>query len=76
MSGGRFTAAGQVAIAGYALSPLARHADTSLGALTVETCVRAIADADYRIGAEVEVVFEDIGDGAAVPHFRLATAQP
>jgi uncharacterized OB-fold protein len=29
------------------------------------------ADATYEVGADVEVVFEDIADGAAVPHFRL-----
>ena len=34
------------------------------------------ADAPYEIGAQVEVVFEDIADGAAVPHFRLVTGRP
>jgi acetyl-CoA acetyltransferase len=48
MSARRFSAAGQVAVVGYALSPLARHADVSLGALTVDTCLRAIADAGLR----------------------------
>ena len=34
---GRFTAAGQVAIVGYAHSPIQRVADVGLGALTLRT---------------------------------------
>jgi acetyl-CoA acetyltransferase len=41
----RFEARGKVAIAGYAQSPIVRRAEAPLGALTVETCLRAIADA-------------------------------
>ena len=41
----RFGAAGQVAIVGYAHSPVSRRAETTLGALTVETVLEAIADA-------------------------------
>jgi acetyl-CoA acetyltransferase len=38
----------RVAIAGYAQSDIVRHADRPLGALTVETARRAIADAGLR----------------------------
>lgn len=41
----RFTARGQVAIVGYAQSPIVRHASVSLGALATETVLAAIADA-------------------------------
>lgn len=41
----RFTARGQVAIVGYAQSPIVRHAPVSLGALATETVLAAIADA-------------------------------
>jgi acetyl-CoA acetyltransferase len=40
----------QVAIAGYAQSEVERHAESTLGALTVETARRAIADAGLRVG--------------------------
>jgi acetyl-CoA acetyltransferase len=42
---GRFAAAGQVAIAGYAHSTVERHADRPLGALAIEAARDAIADA-------------------------------
>jgi 3-oxoacyl-[acyl-carrier-protein] synthase III len=38
----------RVAIAGYAQSDIVRHADRPLGALTVETARRAIADTGLR----------------------------
>jgi acetyl-CoA acetyltransferase len=41
----RFAARGQVAIVGYAHSPIVRHTDQPLGAITVDTCLQAIADA-------------------------------
>jgi len=41
----RFKGRNEVAIVGYAHSPVRRHADVPLGALTVETCRQAIADA-------------------------------
>ena len=40
----------QVAIAGYAQSEVERHAESTLGALTVETARRAIADAGLQVG--------------------------
>jgi acetyl-CoA acetyltransferase len=40
----------QVAIAGYAHSTVERHAGSTLGALTVETARRSIADAGLQVG--------------------------
>jgi acetyl-CoA acetyltransferase len=45
----RFAARNQVAIAGYAHSQIHRHAEVTLGALTVETARRAIADAGLGV---------------------------
>ena len=45
----RFTARNQVAIAGYAQSPIVRHADQSLGAVAVDTARAAIADAGLTV---------------------------
>jgi acetyl-CoA acetyltransferase len=42
---GRMRANNQVAVVGYAHSPVERHAKRSLGAITVETALRAIEDA-------------------------------
>ena len=44
-----FDARNRVAIAGYAQSPVTRHAGCSLGALTLETARRAIGDAGLRV---------------------------
>ena len=46
-------ASNQVAIVGYAQSPVTRHADQTLGGLTVETARRAIEDAGLTV-AEVD----------------------
>jgi acetyl-CoA acetyltransferase len=45
---GRFEASNRVAIVGYAQSPIQLHAPQTLGALTVETARRAIADAGLK----------------------------
>jgi len=45
MTRNRFSARGQVAIAGYAQSPITRHANVPLGALAIEMALAAIADA-------------------------------
>jgi acetyl-CoA acetyltransferase len=45
MTTARFSARGQVAIAGYAQSLISRHAKVPLGALAIETALAAIADA-------------------------------
>jgi acetyl-CoA acetyltransferase len=46
---GRFRAGRQVALVGYAQSPLVRHADRTLGALTVDTVRAAISDAGLEV---------------------------
>jgi acetyl-CoA acetyltransferase len=46
----RFRANGEVAIVGYAQSPIERHAPVTLGALAVGTARRAIADAGLTVG--------------------------
>ncbi len=46
---GRFAASGRVAIAGYAQTPIERHAGQTLGALAVDTARRAIADAGLEV---------------------------
>ena len=45
MSAPRLKASRQVAVVGYAMSPIYRYTDIPLGALTIETCLRAIEDA-------------------------------
>ncbi len=45
----RFRARTQVAIAGYAQSPIVRHADRSLGAIAVDTARAAITDAGLTV---------------------------
>ncbi|MCU1459728.1 MAG: hypothetical protein JWL73_3820 [Actinomycetia bacterium] len=45
---GRFTGRNEVAIVGYAQSPIERHSRLTLGALTIETCLQAIADAGLQ----------------------------
>ena len=45
----RFTASNEVAIVGYAQSPVQRHAPQPLGALAVDTATRAIADAGLTV---------------------------
>ena len=47
---GRMASSNQVAIAGYAQSEVERHAESTLGALTVEDARRAVADAGLRVG--------------------------
>jgi acetyl-CoA acetyltransferase len=48
MKSTRFTARGKVAVVGYAQSPIQRRASVPLGALAVETCLKAIADAGLK----------------------------
>ncbi len=68
MSGG-FEARDQVAIVGYAHSPVERHAPMSLGALTVDTARRAIADAGLEVhqidGFVTSTLFPTAGDHRA-----------
>jgi acetyl-CoA acetyltransferase len=44
-----FGSRNRVAVAGYAQSPVVRHADRSLGALTLQTARAAISDAGLRV---------------------------
>ena len=46
---GRFAASDQVAIVGYAQSPVVRHADKPLGAIALDTAQAAIADAGLDV---------------------------
>jgi acetyl-CoA acetyltransferase len=68
----------RVAIAGYAHSPVTRHAEATLGALTVETARRAIADAGLSVsdvdGFATGSLFPTSGAHAAVDGVSLVTA--
>jgi acetyl-CoA acetyltransferase len=74
----RFEARGRVAIAGYAHSPIVRHATVPLGALTVETCLRAIADAgvtkDQIDGFTTGALFPSSGGRAPVDGVHVVTS--
>jgi acetyl-CoA acetyltransferase len=48
MSAGRYAAACEVAVVGFAHSPIRRHTEVPLGALVIETGLEAIADAGLR----------------------------
>ena len=75
---GRMEASNRVAIAGYAQSPVTRHADQTLGGLTVETARRAIGDAGLTV-AEVDgfvtaSLFPSAGAHAAEDGVSLVSA--
>jgi acetyl-CoA acetyltransferase len=74
----RFSASNRVAIVGYAQSPLVRHAEQSLGALTVETARAAIADAGLSVdqvdGFVTASLFPTAGAHAAEDGVSLVTA--
>jgi acetyl-CoA acetyltransferase len=73
-----FAARNQVAIVGYAQSAVARHADCSLGALTLETARRAIADAGLAVdqvdGYVTGSLFPTAGAHALVDGVSLVSA--
>ena len=75
---GRMASSNRVAIVGYAHSPVTRHADATLGALTVETARRAIADAGLTVsdvdGFATGSLFPTSGAHAAVDGVSLVTA--
>lgn len=48
---GRFRAAGEVAVVGFAHSPIRRRSDTGLGVLTLRTIREAVADAGLTLDA-------------------------
>ena len=78
MSRARFEARGKVAIAGYAHSPIVRHSEVPLGALTIETCLRAIADAglskDQIDGFTTGALFPSSGGRALVDGVHIVSA--
>ena len=75
---GRMASSNQVAVIGYAQSSIERHAEKSLGALTVETARRAIADAGLEVsqvdGFVTASLFPTAGAHAAVDGVSLVSA--
>ena len=75
---GRMEASNRVAIVGYAQSPVTRHADQTLGALTVETARRAVADAGLTVaqvdGFVTASLFPSAGAHAAEDGVSLVSA--
>ena len=74
----RFAAGGRVAIAGYAQSPIARHAGKSLGVVAVETARAAIADAGLTVadvdGFTTGSLLPSAGGHAAVDGVSIVSA--
>jgi acetyl-CoA acetyltransferase len=74
----RMASSNQVAVVGYAHSQVERHAATTLGALTVDTARRAIADAGLSVGDVDGFVtgslFPTAGAHAAVDGISLVTS--
>jgi acetyl-CoA acetyltransferase len=73
-----FTARSRVAIAGYAQSPIVRHADRPLGAIAVDVARAAIVDAGLTV-AEVDgfttgALLPTAGDHASVDGESIVTA--
>lgn len=75
---GRMASSNQVAIVGYAHSVLERHAQTPLGALTIETTRKAIADAGLTVtdvdGFVTASLFPTAGAHAAIDGVSLVSA--
>ena len=69
---------GKVAIVGYAQSPIERHSDRSLGLVTLETALAAIADAGLRPeqidGFTSSALFPSAGSHAAVDGVSTVTS--
>jgi acetyl-CoA acetyltransferase len=78
VSRARESADGRVAIVGYAHSPVRRHIDISLGALTVETALAAIADAglskEQIDGFTTGALFPSSGGGPLVDGVQIVTS--
>ncbi|HEX4530340.1 MAG TPA: thiolase family protein [Acidimicrobiia bacterium] len=74
----RFTAQNRVAIAGYAQSPIVRHADRPLGAVAVDTARAAIADAGLAVadvdGFTTGSILPSSGGQASVDGVSIVTA--
>jgi acetyl-CoA acetyltransferase len=78
MSTPRYSASGKVAIAGYAMSKIHRHTEVPLGALTVATCLDAIADAgltkEQIDGFSTGALFPSSGGRALVDGIHIVTS--
>jgi len=74
----RFKARDQVAIAGYAQSPIVRHTDRPLGALAVDVSRAAIADAGLQVsdmdGFATGALFPTAGGHASVDGVSIVTS--
>src|SRR5690606_31431397 len=74
----RFTARSQVAVVGYAQSPIQRHAEVPLGALAIDTALAAIADAgltkDDIDGFTTGALLPTAGGHAVVDGVSVVTA--
>ena len=72
-------AAGKVAVVGYAHSPVRRHTEVPLGALTIETALSAIADAGLEKeqidGFTTGALFPSSGGGALVDGQQIVTSE-
>ena len=73
-----FLARSQVAIAGYAQSPIERHADRPLGVIAIETALAAIADAgltkDQIDGFTTGALLPTAGSHASVDGISVVTS--
>jgi acetyl-CoA acetyltransferase len=68
----------EVAIVGYAHSPVVRHTETPLGAIAVETALAAVADAGLTVkdvdGFTTGALFPSSGGGALVDGEQIVTS--
>lgn len=75
---GRFTAAGEVALVGYAHSPIRRTADVGLGVLTLRTIREAVADAGLEMpdidGFTTGALFPSSGGRPLTDGIEIVTA--
>ena len=69
---------GKVAVVGYAQSPIERHSDRTLGLVTLETALAAIADAGLRPdqidGFTSSALFPSAGNHAAIDGVSTVTS--
>jgi acetyl-CoA acetyltransferase len=74
----RFTARNRVAVAGYAQSPIVRHAGVPLGAIAVDTARAALADAGLTVadvdGFATGALFPTAGAHASVDGVSVVTS--
>ena len=79
MSRPRYRASGQVAVVGYAHSPIRRHTDEPLGPLTIATCRQAAADAGLALedidGFTTGALFPSSGGRAVRDGIEVVTSE-